>query len=179
MSAITVHDPDALSKSEMGKLSRLCNGLATGRQCEHYYMHVKVLDSLTAHLLRQGQIFRVCMALGPQHGEMSFHEMPHTCTAYRPRKKRFLAVLGLVEDKGRYRGDIEEYRPLEPSKGVELKGTPLPVDNTPASVDDAFADTSGTALDEGTGNVDNVIAANLEAFVAEADEYLKNRKEQA
>jgi len=95
--------------------------------------------------------------------EMNHEEQPHTCSRYKPQKKRFLAMLGLVEDKGRFRDDFEVYRPVvDSSPGRAFTGSEPPVvDGTAVSLDAAEPPT-----------VESVIEGNLEDFRAEVERKL-------
>lgn len=152
---------DLRAQSPMLQRPVLCNGKATGRQCVHYWMHIKAVHSETPHLLRQGMTYRSCLVHPSMVIEMNSDEQPHTCSRYAPQRKRFLAMLHLVEDKGVYQADFEEYRPIvDNGKGVQFAGEVPPIVNAaPVSLDEALADAPPS--------VDSMIESSIADFEEE------------
>lgn len=173
MSAVILHDPDVMQKSAMTRRGKLCNGKQTGRQCTSYFAKIQPIESTTADLLKHGQIFRVCLKIGPSHGEMSDLEIPHTCNSYEPRKKRLLAMLRLVPDRGAYMSEFEEYAPLPPlpSNNTPLQGTALPV------VDESVVRLSEAFDEDPPLTVEALEEKNIADFEAEIRKVLDTKKE--
>lgn len=127
-----IHDPGAEKRSLMMRRKPLCNGEKTGRSCIHYWVHVEKVESNNPDNLRLGEIYRACALNGASAlhvHEMSESQLATVCNQYVPRRlpiwKRPLAVLGLVEDPGKYEGSVEDYKPLSPEEIKELqRGSP-------------------------------------------------------
>jgi hypothetical protein len=128
-------------------------------------MHVEKVESVNADHLRLGETYRACILSPSIAHEMSDMQLATMCTQYTPRRlplyKRPLAVLGLVNDPGRYNPEVEEYKPLSPEEIKQLQAenpaapavTPAPSgdDQVTALKKEIGLDTALASMDEDQG----------------------------
>lgn len=82
---------DERADSPMWKVPTLCDGKATGHQCEHYWAFVSRVDVLNPGQLKKGRTDRFCLV--PQDKPAPMHEagveLALWCNKYQPSDRRY------------------------------------------------------------------------------------------
>lgn len=119
-----IQDDKAAALSKMKNRKVICNGEATGYECEHYFPFGAKVESNDAEMLNFGERYRNCTVCPGYLIEFEGEEnLPHTCHRYEPDAPILVKIgfkLKRLITGRKYDPSFEVYTPETPEQIAEL-----------------------------------------------------------